>query len=107
MKSLLQILILVTIIASCEFFVWVQYPNLNNIKKIPDTPTTVVPTTTIIPQTLIELSIESINVHTQIESVGVIDNTNKMAVPADPNNVGWYNLGTYPGDIGSAVFRDM
>lgn len=37
-----------------------------------------------------------------VESVG-LDKENKMDVPKDADNVGWYNLGAKPGEIGSAV----
>ncbi len=49
-----------------------------------------------------ELSIESIGVKASIELVGVVNGA--MGVPILPENVGWYDLGTRPGDIGSAVF---
>ncbi len=51
--------------------------------------------------TPLELSIESIGVKAPIESVGVI--TGEMAVPTFPENVGWYQFGARPGDIGNAV----
>jgi len=47
------------------------------------------------------LSIESIGVSAPVESVGVLGNA--MAVPMIADNVGWYDLGTRPGDTGSAV----
>jgi sortase (surface protein transpeptidase) len=51
------------------------------------------------PKTII---IPKLNLQTSIESVG-LDNQGRMDVPKDPNNVGWYNLGTVPGSVGSAV----
>jgi sortase A len=48
-----------------------------------------------------KLSIESIGVDAPVESVGVLDGA--MAVPTTPESVGWYEFGTVPGDIGSAV----
>jgi sortase A len=51
------------------------------------------------PQTII---IEKIGVNAPVESVG-LDTENKMDVPKDPDNAGWYNLGYKPGKVGSAV----
>lgn len=52
-----------------------------------------------IPKTLV---IPKIKVHAPIESVG-LDATQKMDVPKDPQDGGWYNLGFRPGEQGSAV----
>lgn len=49
----------------------------------------------------VKISIESIGVNAPIESVGILDGA--MAVPTFGHNVGWYSLGTNPGEIGSAV----
>ena len=49
----------------------------------------------------VEISIESIGVSAPIELVGVLNGA--MAVPSLPENVGWYEFGTRPGEIGSAV----
>lgn len=51
--------------------------------------------------TPIQLSIESIGVEAPIELVGVLNGA--MAVPTLPENVGWYEFGTRPGDVGSAI----
>jgi len=51
--------------------------------------------------TPLELSIESIGVMAPIEAVGVV--TGEMAVPTFPENVGWYQFGARPGDVGNAV----
>ncbi len=48
-----------------------------------------------------KISIESIGVNAPIESVGILDGA--MAVPTFGHNVGWYSLGTKPGEPGSAV----
>lgn len=48
------------------------------------------------------LSIPKINVSAAVESVGQ-DSEGKMDVPKDVFNVGWYSLGTKPGEKGSAV----
>lgn len=50
----------------------------------------------------IRLKIPKINVDAAVESVG-ITNQGALDVPKYPNNVAWYNLGPYPGDIGNAV----
>lgn len=47
------------------------------------------------------LVIKDIDLVAPIESVGIFGNT--MATPLHANNAGWYNQGTRPGDIGSAV----
>ncbi|MDQ5954101.1 MAG: sortase [Patescibacteria group bacterium] len=49
----------------------------------------------------VKISIESIGVNAPIESVGILDGA--MAVPTFGHNVGWYSLGTRPGEVGSAV----
>jgi len=46
--------------------------------------------------------IPSINIDAAIEYVGLTSN-GAMAVPKGPNDVGWFELGPRPGDIGSAV----
>lgn len=48
------------------------------------------------------LKIPIINVDAFIESLGLVENGD-MATPEGPDNVAWYELGTFPGDIGSAV----
>ncbi|MHB8904416.1 MAG: class F sortase, partial [Patescibacteria group bacterium] len=48
------------------------------------------------------LKIPKINVDAPIESVGIMAN-GEMGVPRGSNNVAWFNLGPYPGEIGSAV----
>ncbi len=49
----------------------------------------------------VKINIKSIGVSAPIESVGILDGA--MAVPTFAHNVGWYSLGTKPGDVGSAV----
>ncbi len=49
----------------------------------------------------VKISIESLGINAPIESVGILDGA--MAVPTFGHNVGWYSLGTKPGDVGSAV----
>lgn len=48
------------------------------------------------------LDVPKLGIHASVESVGM-DATGNMDVPKDANNVAWYNLGYYPGEIGSAV----
>lgn len=50
----------------------------------------------------IRLKIPKINVNAALESVGLTSD-GSMGVPKYPANVGWFNLGPRPGDIGSAV----
>lgn len=51
----------------------------------------------------VRLKIPSINIDAAIEYVGVTDK-GEMDVPKDTNDVGWFNLGPRPGEMGSAVF---
>lgn len=48
------------------------------------------------------LMIPKINVDTKIDYMGIIKNGD-MEAPEGPKNVGWFKLGPYPGNIGSAV----
>ncbi|MBP9821751.1 MAG: class F sortase [Candidatus Pacebacteria bacterium] len=50
----------------------------------------------------VHISIPSIGVDADIESVGKIED-GKMGVPFIPMNVGWYKHGPRPGELGSAV----
>jgi len=56
-------------------------------------------TTSVLP---IHLRIPKINVEADIESVGLTAQ-GAVGVPKDPSHTAWYNLSSYPGDIGSAV----
>jgi sortase A len=49
----------------------------------------------------VKISIESIGVNAPVEAVGILDGA--MAVPTFGHNVGWYSLGTKPGEVGSSV----
>lgn len=49
-----------------------------------------------------ELQIPQIGVDASVEQVG-LDAQRKMDVPKDPNDVGWYDLGVKPGEVGNAV----
>lgn len=48
------------------------------------------------------ISIQKINVEAPIEKVG-LDQKERMDVPKDFGNVGWYKLGYFPGERGSVV----
>jgi sortase (surface protein transpeptidase) len=48
------------------------------------------------------LSIERIGVYAPVEFVGIVNGV--MESPIAAEDVGWYSLGTRPGEIGSAVF---
>jgi sortase A len=50
----------------------------------------------------VRLKIPSINVDAIVEHVGIIPN-GEMGVPQNTINVGWFSLGSRPGDVGSAV----
>jgi len=54
------------------------------------------------PATPIRLKIPSINLDVAIEQVGLKAN-GEMDVPKDTANVAWFDLGSLPGQIGSAV----
>ncbi|WP_234448087.1 class F sortase [Virgibacillus salexigens] len=49
-----------------------------------------------------KITIDAIDVKSEIESVGLLDN-GEMAVPEDFTKTGWFDLGTKPGNRGSAV----
>lgn len=50
----------------------------------------------------VRIQIPEINVDAEFESVG-LDAKRNMDVPKAAENVGWYNLGPKPGEVGSAV----
>lgn len=50
----------------------------------------------------VRLAIPAIGVDAAVEQVG-LDSQGRMAAPARTDDVGWYNLGTVPGDAGDAV----
>lgn len=52
----------------------------------------------------VRLKIPIINVDAAVEQVGV-DSQGRIAAPTRTDNVGWYKLGTAPGDAGDAVIN--
>src|SRR5260221_1494026 len=50
----------------------------------------------------VEMRIPKLHMDAQIESVG-LDSHQRMDVPKKVNDVAWYNLGSKPGEKGSAV----
>ena len=50
----------------------------------------------------VRLTIPNINVDASVESLGLASD-GSMAAPKGPADVGWYNLGPRPGEVGSAV----
>ncbi|MGP4077130.1 sortase domain-containing protein [Halobacillus sp. K22] len=48
------------------------------------------------------IQIPAIDVNSEIESVGVLDN-GQMGVPEDPDKAGWFEPGTEPGNVGNSV----
>ncbi|MBE3560989.1 MAG: class F sortase [Ktedonobacteraceae bacterium] len=54
--------------------------------------------------TPLRLTIKSIGVDASVEPVGILANGDMATPEKDPwNNVGWYSVGPYPGEKGSAV----
>jgi len=49
-----------------------------------------------------KLIIKKIGVNASVEAVG-LDKLNRMDVPKKADDVGWYNLGVKPGEVGNAV----
>jgi LPXTG-site transpeptidase (sortase) family protein len=60
------------------------------------------PITSVIPGLPVHLSIPTINIDANIQHVGLTSDGN-MDVPNNINDVGWFNLGSRPGEKGSAV----
>ncbi len=60
------------------------------------------PTPTPRPGLPVTLEIPSLGVKAAVESVG-LDSQKRMDVPKNADNVGWYNLGSRPGENGNAV----
>jgi LPXTG-site transpeptidase (sortase) family protein len=77
-----------------------QVLNANDTAKNPVNPPTAIPQ----PQYAdpVKISIPKINVNAPVESVG-LDAENRMDVPKNSDNGGWYNLGYKPGQKGNAV----
>ncbi len=80
---------------------------VHNKAEKPGTPTLRVPaaseevTTKTLEPTPILLTIPTIHVTANVESVGLANGL--MDVPSNMSNVAWYSLGVSPGEIGSAV----
>ena len=95
-KISLIFLTLVVLILGAYFFI-PEKKAKSVVKSLPAAQKSVtvvsIPTTIIIP---------SLNVDAKVESVGM-DNRGAMDTPKDSNNAAWYNLGSKPGDNGSAV----
>lgn len=88
-------------------FLWVNTPARDNPLLIDDAKTSQSPTPTEAPEeekigVPTRLKIPAINVDAPVESVAQ-DSAGRMDVPKNSRNVAWYNLGYYPGQIGSAV----
>lgn len=114
MKNILKLIISFGFIVICGFILLTSKPTTAEQKEFyvgplettpiqldPSIETIIseeAPTERIFP---IELSIDSIGVTAPIELVGVLNGA--MAVPTVAENAGWYEFGTVPGDIGSAV----
>jgi sortase A len=73
---------------------------IENAAVEPSSAATTPPAVTI--QNPSRVRIPSLGVNAPVESVG-LDEGGRMDVPKDYDNVGWYNRGFKPGEIGSAV----
>lgn len=109
MKKLYLILILIIFFISFSFFVQnLQKATSNNPGTSLSSQEIIKIATPKAQDNLIKITnpkkilIPKIEVDANIEEVG-LDKTNKMDVPKNPDNVGWYNLGFKPGEKGSAV----
>jgi sortase A len=77
-----------------------QVLNAKDVPQNPENPPTAAPQTEYAaPQTI---SIPKINVNAHVEEVG-LDNEDRMDVPKDSDNGGWFKLGYKPGQKGNAV----
>lgn len=79
----------------------VQGQELTASPKASSLPTPV-PTPAYVPTAPVIISIPKISLSAYVEPVGV-DLAGKMEVPKKDEDVGWYNLGFKPGEMGSAV----
>ncbi|MEJ0021859.1 MAG: class F sortase [Candidatus Doudnabacteria bacterium] len=70
-------------------------------QNLPQKKVVVIPKTAELPEA--HLKIPSINVDAVIKDMGVTTTTGAMALPGNRFDVGWYDLGTVPGQTGSAV----
>ena len=53
---------------------------------------------------VLALRLPSLDVEAGIEDIGLLEGTNQLDVPHDPNNVGWYDIYDKPGFGKNAVF---
>ncbi len=99
-KLLRQILILVVILAGITFLntVFVQFLSNGFNQK----GAALLVKNSEIVNGPVRLKIPSINVDAEVESVGLTSD-GAMDVPKSPNNIGWFNQGSLPGEKGSAV----
>jgi len=81
----------------------------NSKYKAKDIPVTITPNVILATQpaqiiygTPVSLSIPAIDINATFKSVG-ITSEGAMDMPKNMDDIGWYDLGTKPGDIGSAV----
>lgn len=89
-KRILAIVIVLSLI-----FIFQKFPILRTKNTLPVIKTEEV-------SNPVRLRIPTIQVDAKVESVGVTDG-GEMAVPDDMTNVGWFEFGPRPGEIGSAV----
>lgn len=87
------------------FLLVLFYPNNSNSNKLfsQTLPTSTISVKSPVKKGVpIHLSIPAIGIDTQIEKVGLTSN-GAMDVPKGRINAGWFELGTRPGEMGSAV----
>lgn len=103
-----KIVVILVIIIFSVLGIWAGIKNTNEEKQLltPLIPKEILtpsnPTPNIIVSAPLKIEIPKINVITSVESVG-LDNKERMDIPKNVYNVGWYNLGPKPGELGSSV----
>lgn len=92
---------IITCILACVTIIVVTESHFNNFEEIPVASYTPIPITPVTQAIPLMLSIDSLDIHTPIEPVGIVNDA--MGIPSTADSVSWYHPGTIPGDIGSAV----
>ncbi len=91
-KRIIKLVVITTGVLSAIGCFFLVPDRLNGFEEIPEITGPAVP---------VELTIDRVQIRAPIEPVGTVNGF--MAVPLFANSVGWYDLGTRPGDTGSAV----
>jgi sortase A len=98
MTNIKKNLLLIALVLGLSAFILNSASYAKNIAVVKKAQTTSV----LINSTPIHISIPSIGVNTNVESLGLTKD-GAMDSPAGPSATGWYSLGTIPGNVGSAV----